>query len=92
VWRTPTRPGQLSPLWVEMLMGFPTGWTDRKCDEPEPWDGWPAMMGADQYPYEPPRTCGKIPNRAKRLKCLGNAVVPQQAYPLFRAIVEMSQI
>ena len=125
--------GQLSPLWVEMLMGFPAGWTDLECDEPEPWPGWPAMMNCrdkdeiwptpqastgtndlnweasdvrgrpnklgwgvrvnqnGQYPYEPPRTCGKIPKRAKRLKCLGNAVVPQQAYPLFRAITEMSQ-
>ena len=46
-------------------------------------------MNEDQYPYEPPRTCKNVPNRAKRLKALGNAVVPQQAAPIFRAIAEM---
>ena len=84
--------GTLNPDWVECLQGFPIGWTDIDCDEPEPWPGWPAGMGAEQFDYEPPRTCGKIPNRAKRLKALGNAVVPQQAAPIFRAIAEMEDV
>lgn len=45
----------------------------------------------DQYPYEPPRVGTGIPNRAKRLKALSNAVVPQQAYPIFRAIMEVEE-
>lgn len=84
--------GTLSADWVECLQGFPLGWTDIDCNEPEPWPGWPAGMGARQYPYEPPRTCKNVPNRAKRLKALGNAVVPQQAAPIFRAIAEMEDV
>lgn len=82
--------GLLSPDWIENLMGFPIGWTDLGRDEPKPWPGWPAGMGARQYPYEPPRTCKNVPNRAKRLKCLGNAVVPQQFAAFFEAIREMN--
>jgi DNA (cytosine-5)-methyltransferase 1 len=83
--------GQLSADWVEALMGFPLGWTDLKCEEPEMLP-WPALMGQDQYPWEPPRTCTKLPNRAARLKALGNSVVPAQAYPFFEAIAIMEMV
>lgn len=42
-----------------------------------------------QYPYEPPRVTTGQKNRAKRLKCLGNAVYPEQIYPIFAAIREI---
>jgi len=84
--------GSLNPAWVEILMGYPLGWTDPDCDEPEPWPGWPAMMGESQYPYEPPRTGTGIPHRAARLKALGNSVVPAQAYPFFEAIRIMEEV
>ena len=41
----------------------------------------------DKTPSAPPVATG-IKKRKQRIKCLGNAVVPQQAYPIFRALRE----
>lgn len=49
-------------------------------------DGW--------WPAEPDvgRVANGVPYRVDRLKCLGNAVVPQQFYPIFRAIAEVEEM
>ena len=84
--------GQLNPDWVEQLMGYPEGWTDLDVDEPREWAGWPALLGQGQYPFEFPHTTTDCKDRAKRLKALGNSVVPGQAYPIFKAIAEIEKI
>lgn len=84
--------GQLNPDWVGQLMGYPERWTDLDVDETREWAGWPALLGQEQYPYEFPRTTTGCKNRAKRMKALGNAVVPAQAYPFFKAIAEIERI
>ena len=73
-------------------MGYPEGWTDLDVDEPGEWQGWPALLGQEQYPYEFPRTTTGCKNKAKQLKAYGNSVVPAQAYPFFKAITEIERI
>ncbi|MCZ2078941.1 MAG: DNA cytosine methyltransferase [Bryobacterales bacterium] len=52
---------------------------------------WPAGPGQPQHAWEPPRVTSGQPDRTKRLKALGNAVVPQVVYPLAVAIREWLQ-
>lgn len=58
------------------------------CEEESrrPWDGEPERFG--WWPAEPDvgRVAHGVPSRVDRLKCLGNAVVPAQFFPVFQAI------
>ena len=47
-------------------------------------ENWPDEPGVGRVAYG-------VPNRVDRLKCLGNAVVPQQFYPFFAAIAEIER-
>lgn len=68
-----------------------TGEEQGKGQEPndEQFDG--CNDGCGTWAIEPNvgRVANGVPNRVDRLKCLGNAVVPQQVYPIFKAIADI---
>lgn len=51
---------------------------------------WQELADGRCWAAEPDvgRVAHGVPARVDRLKCLGNAVVPQQAYPIFKALME----
>lgn len=59
--------------------------TDRTMGKPEPEQKPERPM---RWPAEPAvgRVAHGVPNRVDRIKCLGNAVVPAQFFPIFRAL------
>jgi hypothetical protein len=63
--------GSLNPDWVEALMGYPRQWTD--IDQETITES--AFPGAWEDGIL--RVVSEVKNRKNRLKCLGNAVVPQ---------------
>ena len=54
-------------------------------------DGCSGIPSGGQWALEPElgRVAHGIPNRVDRLKCLGNAIVPQVAYQIIRVIAEI---
>lgn len=59
-----------------------SAWLDRGMSAPGYWMPEPDIS----------RLTTKRENRKDRLQCLGNAVVPQQFYPVFRAIAESERL
>lgn len=61
-------------------------WTDHGGRTPE-------YVTGEWWPVEPDvgRVAYGVPSRVDRLKCLGNAVVPQQFYPVFQAIADIEK-
>ena len=61
-----------------------TSWADHRGRAAEYVAGewWPAEPNVGRVAYG-------VPHRVDRLKCLGNAVVPQQFYPVFQAIADI---
>lgn len=81
----------MSADWCEALMGFPQGWT-ADDDAVGAWLGWPARPGEGRTPGEPRRAVkrGTQPGRGKRIKALGNAVVPQCAELVGRQLLRIA--
>lgn len=86
--------GQLNPSWEELLMCWPVNWTQL---EPLPVLNWPfrdrgafvAKRGLPQHEWEPPRTCGKIPNRNSRVRAIGNGQDPSALTLAVRLLTTM---
>ena len=56
----------------------------RLCGNHSPWENWPDEPGMD-------RVVDGLPNRLDRIKCLGNAVVPQQFAIFFQIIADIER-
>ena len=69
----------LNPDWVEWLMGLPKGWTSLEPMDPDAFEEWATDMAAGTWwdtERDIPRVTTERTNRVKRLKALGNGIVP----------------
>ena len=52
---------------------------------------WPAARGEEQFDWEPPRVTESVPDRATRIKMIGNSCPPQQYAVMLAAITELDR-
>ena len=64
--------GSLNPDWVELLMGWPKGWSSLEPLSDAPMIGWD-----EGWEDGTPRTSKGVTARVDRLKAIGNGQVPQ---------------
>jgi hypothetical protein len=77
--------GQLNAVWVEALMGYPQDWTDieKNC----PFENlYPKAWLTGEWERGIPRVITGQKNRPRRIKALGNSIVPQIPFALFLSI------
>ena len=75
----------LNPDWVELLMGWPKGWTNLEPLQSAEFQGW-----GDGWEEGTPRVGKDIPARADRLKAIGNGQVPQCAAMAWQILTQQS--
>ena len=71
--------GSLNPDWVEWIMGVPIGWTSLEPINKNNYYEWLEKSKAGMWWVEEPpipRLATKVKDRNKRLKALGNGIVP----------------
>jgi hypothetical protein len=76
--------GQLSATWTEALMGYPRDWTDPESDSSFA-NSYPAAWLNGAWEAGIPRVITGQKNRPRRIKALGNSIVPQIPFLLFRS-------
>lgn len=87
--------GQLNPDWVELLMGWPLGWTRLEPLDPAVFEAWresflsgDAVAAWQDGTWEDgvPRVAVKTRHRVQRLTGLGNGQVPLAAATAWRTL------
>ena len=79
----------LNPDWVEWLMGVPIGWSSPDPLPEGAWEEWITDITAGTWwdtERDIPRVTTERTNRNKRLKALGNGIVPR-CIPVFLGVV-----
>jgi hypothetical protein len=74
--------GQLSATWTEALMGYPRNWTDLEKNGSFA-NRYPAAWLNGKWEAGVPRVITGQQDRTRRIKALGNSIVPQIPYLIF---------
>lgn len=80
---------RLNPDWVELLMGWPKGWTDLEAKpNMDTLFEFSRTWRDGTWEADTPRVTQECKNRANRIKAIGNGQVPQCAAMAFLMLIK----